>query len=239
MYQHILFDLDGTLLPLDMDVFVRRYFEAVTPYFKDIVEPGLFFKNLVASTEKMIKNRGNQTNEEVFMQSFLPAVGRDRETIYPHFNRFYEEEFPKLKEYAGHSEWAAKVVGLLVEKGYPIALATNPLFPRIATEERMSWAGVAHFPWSLVTTYENCCGCKPGIHYYQEICTKLGVSPEKCLMIGNDVQEDLVAGTIGMDTFLVTDYLIDRGHPKYQARHQGTLEDLFDFVRDLPEAKHP
>lgn len=237
MYKVILFDLDGTLLPLDMDVFIRKYFEAVTPFFKGVVEPGVFLKNLMSATQDMMKNQGNLTNEEVFMNSFLPAVGRDRETIYPHFNLFYEQEFPKLKRYTGYSEWAAKVVGQLVEKGYSIVLATNPVFPRLATEERMSWAGVAQFPWSLVTSYENSYSCKPSIQYYQGICHKLDASPQDCLMVGNDVQEDLVAGTIGMETFLVTDYLIDRGEPKFNARSQGTLEELYSFVKVLPRAR--
>ncbi len=237
MYKYILFDLDGTLLPLDIDVFVRKYFEAVTPFFKNLVEPEVFLKNLISSTEAMINNPGGQTNEEVFMNSFLPSVGQDRETMYPRFNIFYEQEFPKLKKYAGYSDWAAKVVGCLVEKGYSNVLATNPLFPRLAIEERMSWAGIDRFPWALVTTYENSHGCKPGIHYYQEICAKLGVSASDCLMVGNDVQEDMIAGTIGMDTFLVTDYLIDRGKPNYPVHYRGTLEELYNFVCKLPAAK--
>lgn len=232
-----MFDLDGTLLPLDFDVFIRKYFAAVTPFFKDIIAPEVFFKNLMASTEAMIKNQGDLPNEEVFMNSFLPAVERDLETVLPHFDLFYRQEFPKLKQFAGYSELAARIVGQVVEKGYKIALATNPVFPRLATEERMLWAGVDGFPWSLVTTYENSCGCKPGIHYYQRICDQLGVSPENCLMIGNDVQEDLVAGVLGMDTFLVTDCLIDRGEPCYHPGHQGTLSDLFSLVKELPSVK--
>ncbi|MEL7563761.1 MAG: HAD family hydrolase [Dehalobacterium sp.] len=233
MYKVVFFDLDGTLLPLDIDVFIRKYFEAVTPFFKDLVEPGVFLKNLMSSTQAMIENPGDLTNEEVFMNSFLPAVGRDRQTMYPHFNLFYEQEFPKLKQHAGYSEWAAKVVAQLVEKGYSIVLATNPVFPRLATEERMSWAGIAHFPWSLVTTYENSCNCKPSIQYYQEICHKLRVAPQDCLMVGNDVQEDLVAGTIGMETFLVTDCLIDRGEPKFDPGCQGTLEEFYRMAVNL------
>jgi len=237
LYQLILFDLDGTLLPLDMDVFIRKYFAAVTPFFHGIIEPGVFLKYLMSSTETMIKNPGDLSNEEVFMNSFLPAVEKERDIIYPHFNLFYEQEFPKLKKYAGYSELAAKVVGQAVEKGYGIVLATNPVFPRRATEERMAWAGVDKFPWQLITTYENSRGCKPSLHYYQEICDKLGAAPENCLMVGNDVQEDLVASTLGMDTFLVTDLLIDRGEPQYEPGHRGTLADLFDFVQGLPPAK--
>lgn len=234
MYKVVLFDLDGTLLPLDMDVFIRKYFGAISPYFKEIIDPDLFLENLMLSTRAMVKNQGNTSNEEVFMESFLPAVGHDRETMYPLFNRFYEQEFPKLKEFADQTLWAAKCVELLIQKGYEIVLATNPLFPRLATEERMSWAGVADFPWRLVTTYENSYSCKPNIKYYQDICEKIGVLPEDCLMVGNDMQEDMVAGTIGMDTFLVTDFLIDRGEPVYNPGHTGTLEEFFTFIKALP-----
>ena len=33
---------------------------------------------------------------------------------------------------------------------------------------------------------------------------KLNVSPEECLMVGNDVSEDMIAETIGMKVFLIT-----------------------------------
>ncbi|ATW28711.1 hypothetical protein DCMF_17765 [Candidatus Formimonas warabiya] len=230
----VLFDLDGTLLPVDFDVFLRRYFQAVTPYFKNMAEPAPFLKCLMFSTEEMVKNPGQYTNEEVFMTSFLPGMQQEKETVYDLFNLFYEQEFPKLKQYAGYSHLAEQIVSRVVEKGYQIALATNPVFPRMATEQRMIWAGVAHFPWALVTTYETSCGCKPHLHYFQEICAKLGVAPEECLMVGNDVQEDLVAGTMGMATFLVTDCLIDRGEPGFQADHMGSLEQLYHFVSNLP-----
>lgn len=234
MLKMLLFDLDGTLLPMDFDMFVHKYFETVTSFFGDIAEPKFFLRHLIASTEKMIKNPGPFTNQEIFMNSFLPAMNSDEETISLLFDKFYGNEFPKLKKYAGRSALAEKVIEEGFSKGYRMGLATNPVFPRIATEHRMAWAGVERFPWELVTTFENSCGCKPNPSYFSGICKTLGVVPEECLMVGNDVQEDLVAGTLGMETFLVTDCLIDRGKPSYRPDYQGSLKDLHEFISGLP-----
>lgn len=234
MMDVLLFDLDGTLLPVDLETFTRNYFKAVGGYFCQVAEPGTFLKHLMFSTEAMIRNMGPTTNETVFMDNFLPAIGKDGKMISAMFNRFYEDEFPKLKQHAGFSPWAGKAIKTGLNKGYRLGLATNPLFPLIATEQRMAWAGVEQVPWELVTTYENSRGCKPNPGYFLDVCRQLQVVPEECLMIGNDVQEDLVAGTLGMTTFLVTDCLIDRGSPGYVPDHQGSLEDLQRFIDALP-----
>lgn len=234
MFKAVFFDLDGTLLPLDLEIFVHRYFKALAPFFAHKVEPQKFVKELMLATEAMINNTGNISNEEAFMQKFLPAIGQEKEEMYPLFEKFYEGEFPKLKEYAGHSELAEKIVGQAVAQGYRVVLATNPIFPEMATRHRMEWAGISHLAWDLVTTYENSRFCKPNPKYFQEICAKLSLTPEECLMVGNDVQEDLVAGTLGIQTFLVTDCLIDRGSPKYTPDYQGTLEEFYKFVCQLP-----
>lgn len=240
MLKVVLLDLDGTLLPLDTEKFIRTYLEKVTLFSSNIINPDLFFKSLMASTEAMLKNNGDLTNEEVFMNYFLPAVEKDEDTMYSHFNLFYEQEFPKLKSLLAssvHSSWILKAVKELVEKGYTLVVATNPVFPEIAMKERMSWAGVLDFPWSLITSYENSCYCKPNIQYYMDICNKLDVPPKNCMMVGNDVQEDMVAGSIGMKTYLVTDFLIDRGESEYKPDMKGTIEEFCGFVKELPEIK--
>ncbi|MGI6066349.1 MAG: HAD family hydrolase [Bacillota bacterium] len=234
MLKVLMFDLDGTLLPLDFDLFFHKYFETIAPYFQEIIEPAIFVKKLMASTYDMINNPGQFTNEQVFMDSFLPAIRQNKDTMYPLFEKFYEEEFPKLKKYAGYSQWSAQAIQKALDKGYRICLATNPVFPRRAIEHRMSWAGIERFPWEFVTTYENSYGCKPNPAYYKGICRVLKVTPKECLMVGNDVQEDLVAQTLGMKTFLVTDYLIDRGEPRYEPDYRGSLEELYNFMCGLP-----
>lgn len=238
MLKVVLFDLDGTLLPLDTDKFISIYLEKVTLFSRNIIKPDLFFKSLMDSTEAMLKNNGNFTNEEVFMKNFLPAVGKDRDMMYSHFNDFYEQEFPKLKSLlassSDYSSWILKAIKELIDKGYTLVVATNPVFPEIAMKERMTWAGVLDFSWSLITSYENSSCCKPNIQYYVDICNKLNVSPNHCLMVGNDVQEDMVAGSIGMKTYLVTDFLIDRGEPGYRADMKGCVEEFYSYTKKLP-----
>ncbi len=234
MYKAILFDLDGTLLPLDMDKFVQEYFKRLSSYCAQIVEPQKFIKELLTATQLMIKNPGHFTNEDVFMRAFLPAINQEKTKMEPLFEKFYREEFPKLKGQLQNTILASRIVAKAVEKGYKIVLATNPLFPQLAIQHRMEWAGVKNYPWELVTSYENFYSAKPNIAYFQEIADKIGLEPQECLMVGNDVQEDMVASEIGMGTFLVTDYLIDRQVRKYQVQNEGTLLELEDYIANLP-----
>lgn len=228
----VLFDLDGTLLQIEMEAFLKSYFKAIADYCAEIAEPQVFIQKLLESTEYMLCNNGEKTNEKVFMQNFLPALGKDYNEVYPVLTRFYEEEFPKLKHFGQPAAKARQVVEEFVNKGWQIILATNPLFPRQAVLERMRWAEVDDLPWLHVTSYENCCSSKPNPLYYQEIVSKCKLEPEKCWMIGNDAHEDLVASKIGLKTYLVTDYLIPREDNKYQPHGQGSMAELWDLIKD-------
>lgn len=234
MIKAILFDLDGTLLPLDMEKFIKGYFKGLSSYFAEIVEPQVFIKELLTATQLMVENPGEFSNEEVFMGAFLPAINQERLGMEPLFEKFYVEEFPKLKELVSGNSLAPRIVDKAVERGYKTVLATNPLFPQLAIHHRMDWAGVKNHPWELVTSYEDFYSAKPNIAYFQEIAAKIGVEPQECLMIGNDAQEDMVASEIGMGTFLVTDHLIDRQAPQYQVQNRGTLAELKDYIANLP-----
>ena len=114
-----------------------------------------------------------------------------------------------------------------------IVLATNPLFPSIATESRMRWAGLAPDDFELYTTYENSSFCKPNPKYYEEILGKLGVSAEECLMVGNDVTEDMIAETLGMKVFLLTDCLINKENKDISAFVNGSFSELMEFLAEV------
>lgn len=229
----VLFDLDGTLLPMDQDVFAKTYFMSIA---KDVSPRGYDVKALIdaiwTGTKAMIKNNGEKTNETVFWETFAGIFGDRVYGDMPAFDRFYEEHFDGIAAVCGHDDRAAEVIRLCHERGRKTALATNPIFPSIATEKRMRWAGLTPEDFELFTAYENSRYCKPNLKYYTAILDELGVSPEECLMVGNDVGEDMVARELGMQVFLLTDCIINRNGEDISVYPHGSFDDLLAFLRD-------
>ncbi len=230
----ILFDLDGTLLPIDTDQFIHTYIKKLSSYIVDYVNPEVFVKQLWASTEKMVRSTEEHlTNQQVFDNDFFPKIGNG-EVIIPLVERFYEEEFPKLEEFVSSHGFIPELLQTAKNKGYRLVLATNPLFPRTAILDRIRWTGALPEDFEWITSYEVSHFTKPNPKYFQEIIDHIGVTAKECLMVGNDAQEDLVAQQIGMKTFLVTDQIIDRGTPPFTPDGKGTMRD---FYEELLEGK--
>ena len=140
----VLFDLDGSLLPMDQDRFVRLYMEALGRTFAlDGLEPEKLTGSVWKGVEAMIKNDGSIKNRERFWQVFSESMDRDMKEQEPRFVRFYEDQFGEAKAATGYSELSAKAVRLLKRKGYTVVLATNPVFPTVATYRRIRWAGLS------------------------------------------------------------------------------------------------
>ncbi|ABO49292.1 Haloacid dehalogenase domain protein hydrolase [Desulforamulus reducens MI-1] len=240
MYKTIFFDLDGTLLPMDFNYFSTNYFGRLTKACSHVLDANTFPKHLWASTEAMIRdNCAEKTNQEVFMEDFIPRFNLPADQLMPLFDQFYATEFPELISCTSPTPLARKICQELVEKGYQLVLATNPIFPDAATAHRMRWAGIDDIPWALVTTYEHCHFCKPNPNYYHEILQRVGAKAEETLMVGNDTHEDLVARKLGIKTYLVKDNLIDHGEKDYETDFEGRLEDFLNFARQLPKLKQP
>jgi len=230
----ILFDLDGTLLPMDQDVFVQSYFKRLAAKLAPLgYESRQLIKCIWTGTSAMIRNDGRCTNEEAFWAVFSQMYGAESLKDQPVFDAFYENEFQNVAQDCGFTPHANETIQALKKMGYRLALATNPIFPAVATESRMRWAGLQQGDFELYTTYENCSYCKPNPKYYQEILRQLGCSPEECLMVGNDVGDDMIAQTLGMKVFLLTDCLINRENADLSGYAKGSFPELMAYVQTL------
>lgn len=227
----VLFDLDGTLLPMDNDEFTRGYFKLLA---KKMVPHGYEARQLVdaiwAGTAAMVTNNGSQSNETAFWKNFIGTYGEKAFADKGLFDAFYVKEFQGAKALCEMNPKAAIAVHMVKEMGLRVALATNPIFPAVATESRIRWAGMEPEEFELYTTYENIGYCKPNPDYYREIAKRLGVKPEQCLMVGNDVTEDMIAETIGMKVFLLTDCLINKGREDINQYRRGSFDQLLDYI---------
>jgi len=236
MLEAILFDLDGTLLDIDIEYFLSRYFEEMGRMAQThgIMDAGRLVNQILKSTDIMINDvKPENHNEEKFMRHFFSHMEVDERKMRDFFDEFYRSGFPRLNKYCRPFPGIPEMMEAAFKNGYKIVIATNAVFPRTAIQSRLEWAGIGQLPYSLVTSYENMHHCKPFPQYYSEIADKIATPPAACLMVGNDTGEDLVAGEIGMKTFLVEDRLIDRGNSSYSPNWRGSMKDLFSFIDGL------
>lgn len=234
MITTILFDLDGTLLPMDLDEYLACYFQLL---IKKLIPYGYDPKTLTAAIEKsvtaMVENNGSRTNEAAFWDTLIQELGPDAVTSRPLLDNFYQEAYQQVKQVCGYLPEARDVIRFCRKKGLRVVLATSPLYPRIATESRICWAGLEPEDFDFITTYEDSHYCKPNPDYYREILAKLNLTGEECLMVGNDVREDMVAKEIGLSVFLLPANLINKEGKDISQYPQGTIADLMIYLEKI------
>ena len=230
----VFFDLDGTLLPMDQDIFIKAYLSGLVKVLAPKgYEPKAIASALWKGTEDMVKNDGTKTNEQVFWDSFSAILGENVRNEEALLDDFYATDFQKIKEVCGFTPEAKEIVDRLNEEGIITVLATNPLFPAVATESRMRWAGLSPEDFRIYTTYETSRYCKPNLKYYQGLIDELGHCAEECLMVGNDVGDDMVAEGLGMKVFLLTDCLINKTERAAEDFRHGDFIELKKYIEEI------
>ena len=86
MRDTFLFDLDGTLLPMDFNKFMELYFYYLGVHFHKKIDPKLLAKYVMESTNQMIYVNNDQSNEDKFKNHFGTLIDGDLEEYKNHFN---------------------------------------------------------------------------------------------------------------------------------------------------------
>lgn len=229
MLQAVLFDLDGTLLEIELEPFLREYFDLLGPVLAGLLQGpaqvGTLLDAVMAATRDMGGRHPGATNKEVFDARFLELTGLDLR-VDGHsavIKRFYLDDFPALGAGRSARPGAGRALEAVDSLGLKRALATNPIFPRAAIDERARWAGIDSGSFDLVTSYEMMTACKPSPEYFLEIAGMLDVEPSECLMVGDDPVLDLAASDVGMATYYV-------GTAPGTADYRGTLDEFADSL---------
>lgn len=234
MKKAILFDLDGTLLPMDLQEFIKTYFGLLgRKMIGHGYDPERFKKGMWGGVNAVLQNDGTMTNEERFWSVMNACMGRDCREDAALYEEFYRNEYHQAKAICGVNPLAKRAVELARQKAEKVILATSPLYPAIAVAGRVEWAGLRMEDFDLVTTYDSERFCKPNPDYYRDIILRCGFRSEECLMIGNDEKEDMwAAAQAGIEGYLVTDDLIPSAeHP--HAGLKGTFVELIEWLEKL------
>ncbi len=238
-YKAVFFDLDGTLLPIDMDRFLKEYFDDIAALAQARgYDPQRFVHAVGVGVRSMAGSQGG-LNCERYWATFMEQMGEGDLAEYQCFmDEYYDKHFGSLGSLVPNpNPDAARAVATLREKGYTLFLTTMPLFPRTAVEKRLEWAGVPASSFERITTYDNSTSTKPHLAYYQENLEVAGLPAEEVLMVGNNTREDLAAMKLGCDGYLVTDWLLDPDGFDIESVKHGSLAQFAQFAEELPECE--
>jgi HAD superfamily hydrolase (TIGR01549 family) len=236
----LLLDLDDTLLSNDIERFLPAYLQALSKELVQYTEPDRLIAHLMAATAEMVRNqRPDRTLQQVFDAAFYPALNIEKKEVSGDIERFYEQVFPDLARLTVSRPEAIQMVDQAMARGYRIAVATNPLFPRTAILQRLAWAKlpIDRYPFELVTSYEDMHFAKPNPAYFAEILAYLSWPEGPVVMVGDDLERDIVgARRLGLPTFLVSQKNAQTSAGALQPTASGRLEDLLPWLERQEEA---
>jgi FMN phosphatase YigB (HAD superfamily) len=244
MIKAVLLDLDNTLVLFDETAFYLRYMERIAPFFEGLVPAAEFRDRLLLAIRELRHNDGRITNRDFFLNLFCQGLEEHRQMIWRRYLEFYQSEYEKIPVQTAKPDGLEPLLDQLAAWGLNLVVATNPIFPEIAQEKRLSWVGLQRKRFCLLTHIDNMRYVKPRPEYYQQICALIGSAPHECLMVGNDAVNDMVAGTVGVKTFLSTEAgIIDysavtkgrnvRGGQKHPPDFSGPLLEVRSVVAKL------
>lgn len=221
----LLLDLDDTLLDTNLDSFMPAYFQALTNHVCGHIPSEAFLRALIGGVNQMNDNEDpRRTLQEVFEAYFYPKLEIPKSELIDVIEDFYDTIFPALSIYTKQKPEAIEFVEWAWAQGFCIAIATDPLFPYKATYQRVRWAGFDPEHFKLISAMEHFHFSKSHPAYYAEVLGQMGWRDNSTLMVGNDVNRDIIpANRLGLKTFLVE---AESTSGAGREAERGTLTDL-------------
>ncbi len=235
MKKLIMTDLDCTLLTMDQDLYIRKYVEEIVKLFNDYGYDGkMVAKATMNASMMMLKNDGSRTNKDAFEAGFRSVIKDHADEIIDIFPQVYGDRYESIKSVTAVNPYAREIVDLMREKAKYVVVATQPMFPIEAVKKRLSWTNLSSDSFDHITVYDDSKFSKPNPKYYQEIMDRFEATAENTVMIGNDVNEDILpCKKLDVDTFLVLDGLINVQNHDTKDLRKGYYKDLIEYLKSL------
>jgi len=231
----IFFELDETLIPIVHEKILEVYFDELGKKFSDLADAETVIRHFGESMEMVLINDGKATNEVVFKRRLSILTGSWYDTCLERLEDFYRNEFKKIRQAISRNGTMINVVKRLKEKGYTLVVASKPVLPKKAIIQILQWGGYRADDFDYITTMENSSFSKPNVKFYNEILEKLDKEGEECLMVGCEPSEDMIANRAGINSYLLTDYIVNKGLKTIISDYVGNTRDFSKFAEELPD----
>ncbi len=206
MIKAVMFDLDGTLLPMDENKFVKGYLSLIGDYMtKYGFNKDELIHDILAFTNLMTNNDGSKTNYDVFWEAFAKKYSNEKLSEISHFDEFYTTDFKKTKAYCGENPYARQTIDFCKEHNLKLILATSPFFPKVGVVTRLEFVGLNETDFDYITSYENAHYSKQNPKYYEEILQNTNLNPDEVIYFGDgEVQDFENASKVNIKSFLIS-----------------------------------
>lgn len=238
MLKAIVFDMDETLLSINLSAFIAVLMKEESFLLADVGRKNPLSVFAAYGRGLLEVNAADHDGERTNRQIFDDCIQRNTgivlsDPVIADVLTYYESEIlPQRNDRiiaAKPMPGALQMLDAVAARGLRTALFTNPSFSEACIRCRMGWAGIADAPFELVTYMENSHHCKPTASYYLESLEALGLAPEEAIMVGNDPKRDFPSPDCG----LVTAY-VGSGEPA-RALWSGNMAELAGHIDEVIE----
>lgn len=214
MLKAVVFDMDDTLLSINLSAFVAILMKDEAALLADIARRNPL-ATLATWGGAMLDLNNNarpdddtRTNLAFFNEHIEARTGvpLDDPVIADAFACYERDVLPGKNDgiiAARPADGAHEAIEEVLGRGLRVALLTNPCFSETCIRTRLAWGGLEDAPFELITTMETSTRCKPSPVYYLESLAHLGLEPHEVLMVGNDAKRDFPTPDCGIQTAYV------------------------------------
>ena len=239
MLKAVVFDMDDTLLSLNLSAFIAVLARDESSMLAQIGRKNALSMFALYGSAMLEINNPEPTDQDLSNREFFDdfimrrcGVPMNDPVVRDAFEYYEREVLPNRNDAIIHARprpGAREAVDAVASRGLRTALLTNPSFSEDCIRCRMGWGDMLDMPFELVTTMENSRHCKPSAAYYLESLAALGLEPHEVLMVGNDPKRDFPAPACGIQTAYVGNGVQER------ATWSGSMADFAASFNEIEE----
>ncbi|MGQ4832410.1 MAG: HAD family hydrolase [Candidatus Asgardarchaeia archaeon] len=234
MIKCILLDLDQTLAMPEQgykfqDEILKGYTKVLSEFFNIPMEKVVKVVLEVVEEVKRDPQEKYTIAERLFF-GFAKKLGVTIIEMLEATDYYYFNEFIKLEKHYKATTGAYEVTKELVDEGYHLAIATDPLIRLFGVVMRIKWIGLERIPFCFISSADTSHAAKPHPLFYKEIVEKCFCKPNEAVMVGDLIENDIIgAKKAGLKTILFVHDLNKEINKKSIIKPDAIIHNLYEL----------
>lgn len=200
---HVLIDMDGTLIQQPGALFFNLFACGVLYRMREFGTIPELIRAAHKTKQILLSPHSFLSNEDAFFETLAKELHTSKDKVKTFMQKFFDSEYPFICLCLKTQPYARELIDALRMTGRHITLATNPVFGKREIELRLKASHLFLHDFDHVTSWDMMNTTKPHREFFNTTLKKIGATPTRTVMIGNDPYYDLPAHKCGIQTLLV------------------------------------